>query len=30
MQKSYNKKLNISIHGIKEDGNNVWEKQEDN
>jgi len=28
MQESYDKRLNILIHGIKEDGDNVWEKRE--
>ena len=28
MKESYHKRLNILIHGIKEDNNNVWEKRE--
>ena len=28
MKESYDKKLNILIHGIQEDNNNVWEKRE--
>jgi len=28
MQESYNKRLNILIHGIEEDENQVWEKRE--
>ena len=28
MKESYNKRLNILIHGIQEDNNNVWEKRE--
>ena len=28
MQELYDKRLNILIHGIEEDGNNVWEKRE--
>ena len=28
MLESYDERLNILIHGIKEDGNNAWEKQE--
>jgi len=29
MQESYNKRLNILIHGIKEDSNNPWEKRDE-
>ena len=28
MKKSYDKRLNILMHGIQEDNNNVWEKRE--
>ena len=28
MKESYDKRLNILIHGIQEDNNNVWEKRE--
>ena len=28
MKESYDKRLNILIHGIQEDSNNVWEKRE--
>ena len=28
MKESYEKRLNILIHGIQEDNNNVWEKRE--
>ena len=28
MKESYDKRLNILIHGIQEDNNNVWEKKE--
>ena len=28
MQDSYNKRLNVLIHGIKEDEGNAWEKRE--
>ena len=28
MKESYDKRLNILIHGVKEDNNNVWEKRE--
>ena len=27
MKESYDKRLNILIHGIQEDNNNVWEKR---
>ena len=28
MKESYDKRLNILIHGIQEDNNNVWEKRQ--
>jgi len=28
MQEAYNNRLNILIHGIKEDGDNIWEKRD--
>ena len=30
MKESYDKQLNVLIHGIQEDPNNVWEKREKN
>jgi len=28
MQECYDKRLKVLIHGVKEDGDNVWEKKE--